>query len=339
MYSTRQFKLINPLTTEEFDFSADLEKNNVFLSGPTGLGFSIDKSYGSSIDGFYVNTSGRHVQGAVAGSLIFTGNGVGDGNPYVTYSNFISFISGNKELQLAYSPGAYYNLSEDEDTFEPEFFYADCEVSKLEKSEIEKDHVDVLVCPVEFTLTSPWARRTIYDTILGSDDTDLLYPNGSPSEYSGVALTVYPGDAEANYEKFVYTSSNNDVTTFNFSNNSNVMASYTASVSIPSDYPGGSVSNPKFILRGPGGVISEIVINRSIPAGSRIVISTRPNKSYINIFDGSSTIDATQYIDIETNPFGRPEYGDNSFTFAPNITERHSLVDLTFTLYEYYWSV
>lgn len=334
MYSTRQFKLINPLTTEEFDFSADLEKNNVFFSGPTGLGFNLDKSYGSSVDGFYVNMSGRHSQGAVAGTLIFTGNGVGDGNPYTTYSNFMRFISSSSELQLAYAPGAYYDIEEGT-AYEPEYYYADCEVTKLEKSEISKEQIDVLMCSVEFTLTSPWARRIMYDITLGANDRDLLYPNGSPDAYSDVALTVYPGDAPATYEKFVYSSQTQNVTTFEFSNNSPISASYIATVSIPSDYPGGTVSDPKFVLRANGKEISSITIETRIAAGSKITISTRPNKSYIRINDA----DATQYINIETNPFGKPEPGNNSFTFIPNIAERRSMVGLTFTLYEYYWSV
>lgn len=166
----RRFMLVNGIG-EKYDLSVG-SADNTFLSGPTGLGLAMEYEWERADDGFFVGASEYGAQGAVAGSLIFLKDG------YVQYRKFLNFIYKTDSLEFAYLPGG--EMEPDEATGELNFddslyYYATCKLSKIEKSEINKNYAGVLVTSVEFTLTSLWAKKVENTIEIKADKNDLKY--------------------------------------------------------------------------------------------------------------------------------------------------------------------
>lgn len=152
----RRFKFISGNDT--FDLSKPYES---FLVSPKGLGISYTASYGSPTDGFFQHTNRESEQRTVAGEIAFNTAA----NPYKMYRSLVEFIiKAGSDLRFGYAPDGEH------------FYYASCEVSKLEKTEIQR--FGSLVCAIEIKLLSPWAELDARKEEISPSSNPLTYTYG-----------------------------------------------------------------------------------------------------------------------------------------------------------------
>lgn len=96
-------------------------RGELFFSSPTGMGFANTNAYAQT-GGFFTRTSAEHVQGAIAGELVFGG--------YAEYRALADWIFSGYELQIVYAP------ANDE-------YIADIDIVSISKGELVARRVGV----------------------------------------------------------------------------------------------------------------------------------------------------------------------------------------------------
>lgn len=123
----RKFKLINSLGQ-----TFDLMRKDAFFNSPDGLGFQMDQEF-ARIGSTYQLIETQASQKKPSGEMVF--------KSYEVYKEFTQFIA-HIPLKLAYMPSN-------------EWYYLDCTVSKLSKSEISRNNRR-LICDIDFVAQSKW---------------------------------------------------------------------------------------------------------------------------------------------------------------------------------------
>lgn len=348
MRLARKFKLINN-TGSEFDLSVDSDRK-VFLSGPTGLGLSVNISSERIADGFFITSSSYKEQGSIAGNIIFLENG------YRAYREFIEYINNSEELKIAYQPGGeyeeYYNAETGNVEYLEDWYISFCRLTKLEKSEMSPNYSGALVCPIEFTLMSAWSKNTVEVRTIGFGISSLEYRKDdetTPVDSSSYIALYAKDDGEvspgypSNYI-FKYGKDVSSRVTFNISGD--LGGAYVAVLNVDTGDPNIKLNNPEFVLysTSTSTELARIQISASgtdgFITGEKIEISTRPENPYIRkrSVNNSTVVDLSDKISIAVNPFARPLNGENYFEFVTNVIY-DSTMSLSVEIYDYYRSV
>lgn len=249
----RNFKLINALGAEY-----DLMDIDHFFNAPDGLGFAKDIDY-ARVGNYYKELENYSSQKKVTGEIVFNG--------YSEYQLFNSFVA-KTPLKLCYKPLDIW-------------YYLDCSVAKLEKSEIDKNS-SKLICDIDFTANSMWYLPVT---------TFQLDPIGIES------AKVYP--YAYNYVYF-----DNEGGEINVTNNG-----YTEAPCEIGIY--GPLINPYWKLMINNEEYRDGKINKSILSGHKLLISTKDTELYINdinISNGYIT-DLLVYSDLTTDRFIKIPFG------------------------------
>lgn len=214
----RRFKLINSRGAE-----FDLMSKSAFFHVPDGLGFSMSSEY-MRIGASYQLISTNAEQKVVSGTMVFA--------DYATYSDFAQFIV-YTPLRLAYKPGT-------------EWAYLDCDVSRLDKSEISNTN-GRLNCNIDFTASSKWyiprlARRTAVDIV----------------------------DAKRYSYSYNYTYAEAINGIINIDNASSEESPTIISIM-------GTITNPTWVLVVNNQVVQSGSVNATIPAGNKLIINSKDN--------------------------------------------------------------
>lgn len=245
----RQFKLINSTGSEY-----DLMDRKHYFNVPSGLGFNTANQY-MKIGSSYQLVSTSTEQKVVAGEMVF--------RDYAEYADFASFIM-YTPLKLAYKPRT-------------EWAYLDCEVSRLDKSEITP--IGVLRCNVDFTATSKWyiprlAQRSGIET-----------PNAKKYSYT------------YSYE---YAEAINGI--INITN--------TASEDCPSIVTIlGDITNPTWSLIQNGKILQSGQVTANIPQGNKLVICSKDNQLEIAEY--------TMQNEFVRNQYQNSDFSKENFIYVP----------------------
>lgn len=214
----RRFKLINSVGAEW-----NLMSKSAYFNTPDGLGFSTASEY-MRIGSTYQLISTITDQKVVTGSMVFAS--------YQMYSDFAGFIA-NTPLRLAYMPMS-------------EWAYMDCEVSKLDKSEIDVT-TGRLLCNIDFTGTSKWyiprqVRRTAVDIV----------------------------DAKRYSYSYNYTYAESINGVIEIDNSSSEESPTILSIM-------GTITNPTWTVVVNNKVVQSGSVSATIPAGNKLVINSKDN--------------------------------------------------------------
>lgn len=253
----RKFKLI-----DEFNNEFDLMRKDAFLSTPNGLGFSSNIDF-FQVDDFFIETEKKINQSTITGEMIFLN--------YEIYQEFFNFIN-KKTLKLGYKP-----LND--------WYFADCEISKLEKSEIGYQSKR-LICNIEIVKKTPF-----YLPFLEFFEEETFE---STKRYN----YTYP---------YFYQS----VTSGKIEINSQVDNSPTKIII------NAPVLNPSWTLEQNGKVLSRGKINVEVNAG-RIIVDSNPLSLEICIADNTNKCveNIYKYSDFNTERFIYVPKGKSYLTFS-----------------------
>lgn len=237
---TRQFQLINAKGA-----TFDLMRRDALFYTPDGLGFKMDQEY-FKIGNSYQLVDTESAQKVIAGIMVFAS--------YEVYEEFVDFITATP-LKLAYMPLT-------------EFAYLDCEVTRLDKAEIDY-HDRKLKCNIDFTGTSKWyIPRHVLRT--------------SPVVTNGKVYT---------YE-FDYTYSDSANSTINITNDST-----EDSPSILTIF--GPITNPTWSLIVNNQTVQSGAIQGSIANGNHLVVNSNDNNLTLAEFDALGNLVANRYPDSD----------------------------------------
>lgn len=247
----RQFKLIN---SKGIEF--DLMQRTALLYLPNGMGFRTANQY-MKIGSSYQLVSTDMQQKVISGEMVFSG--------YAKYREFADFIN-YTPLQLAYKPMN-------------EWAYLDCEVSRLDKGEI--DYRDLkLKSAVDFTATSKWYIPRL------AVRTGLETPNAK--KY------IYTYDYE-------YADAINGI--INISNNSSEDSPTILTIM-------GDITDPTWSLIVNNVVIQSGMVSGNIPSGHKLVINAKDNMLEIGEY-----IAATN--EFVANRYQDSDFSRENFIYAP----------------------
>jgi len=243
----RNFKLINALGAEY-----DLMDIDHFFNAPDGLGFAKDIDY-ARVGNYYKELETYSSQKKVTGEIVFNG--------YSEYQLFNSFVA-KTPLKLCYKPLDIW-------------YYLDCSVAKLEKSEIDKNS-SKLICDIDFTANSMWYLPVT---------TFQLDPIGIES------AKVYP--YAYNYVYF-----DNEGGEINVTNNGDTEAPCEIGIY-------GPLINPYWKLMINNEEYREGKLNVTIPDGYILIINSKPQDYYIKRFEINTEYyqNYLTYSDFDTERF------------------------------------
>lgn len=112
-------------------------EKGVYVTGLTGLGFSLTPTYADLKRGFFVSVSDEaEPQGAVAFTVVFTKNA------YKTYDVFVNWLTAAGKLTLVYNPTGVQE------------YYRDVTINSIQKGELSS--VGWLEIPCSFSCNTPW---------------------------------------------------------------------------------------------------------------------------------------------------------------------------------------
>lgn len=151
----RRFKLINS-RGEEFD----LMRKDAYFNSPSGLGFSFSQETANMGNEFFITIS-QLQRPTVSGEMVFSG--------YAQYNEFVRFLT--PKMKLAYSPAG-------------KWYYADCEVLVIAKSEVEPSS-NRLLCGMDIGLTTQWYLPAMFEQTQPGEDGGKVYAYEYPYTYIG----------------------------------------------------------------------------------------------------------------------------------------------------------
>ena len=247
---TRQFKLINNLGA-----SFDLMRRDALFYTPDGLGFRFDQEY-FRIGNSYQLIDTESAQKVIAGVMVFAS--------YQVYEEFVDFIT-HTPLKLAYMP-----LNE--------FAYLDCEVTRLDKAEI--DYRDrKLKCNIDFTGSSKWyIPRQVLRT--------------SPVVTNGKVYTY----------NFDYTYADSANSTINITNDSTEDSPCIITIF-------GPITNPTWSL---------IVNNQTVQSGAVLGTIGNGNNLRINSNDNDLTLAEFDAMgNLVSNKYPESDFTRENFIYVP----------------------
>lgn len=177
------------------------EESNTFLTGPSGLGLTVDYA-GFRLGNAEVVNYQQYQLGNIQGTLMFYRES--RAAIYEDYFNFINFMSNNSLLKLHYqTPNDFENS-----------YYCYCFVSQIDKSEIDNDRL-IMQCPIIFKRQTFWRNDNkniiVIENEIGEDGKQ--YPLDRPYYYASSKLSniriVNRGNAEATLKITVYGETTN----------------------------------------------------------------------------------------------------------------------------------
>lgn len=116
------------------------EGSNMFLSDPTGLGFSFGTTYSDIGGGFYqASETKKEPQTPISGTMNFYGP-----RPYDEYKYFADFVLNATELIIGYMPGGP----------NPTHYRRRVKLSEIQKGERSRN--GILSCAISMDPVSPW---------------------------------------------------------------------------------------------------------------------------------------------------------------------------------------
>ena len=252
----RKFKLINSAGAEY-----DLNGLDHFFQSPAGLGIT-RKYSATNIGDYYIQTDNIMSQKKVSGEIVF--------KDYQYYSDFVSFI-GDGNLTLCYCPIA------------PTWYYLDCAISKLNKTELE---VGRLFCSIDFTGFGPWYGSTKLRKTNTTDTAGKTYPY----TYSYTYVDASRG-------------------TIRYTNTGRVPAPCKIKIYGPCE-------NPHWVLSQGGQDISTGDITLELLQGETLVIDSNTPTMEIAKYTDNGIIDVYQYSDFDTERFIYLPPGDSTLLFT-----------------------
>lgn len=243
----RRFKLINALGAEY-----DLMDKNHFFNSPDGLGFAKDIEY-ARIGNYYKELENYSDQKKPNGEIIF--------NDYTEFQAFNLFIS-KTPLKLCYKPLETW-------------YYIDCSVTKLEKSEIDRNS-GKLICDIDFTANSMWYLPVT---------TFQLDPTGVET------AKIYP-------YTYDYVYFDNEGGEINVSNNGFTEAPCEIGIY-------GPLTNPYWKLMINNEEYREGKLNVTIPEGYILIINSKPQDYFIKRYaiNTGFYVNYLTYSDFTTERF------------------------------------
>lgn len=246
----RQFKLINARGA-----TFDLMQRTALLYLPGGLGFRTASEY-MKIGSSYQLISTETEQKVISGEMIFSG--------YDKYREFVDFVN-YTPLKLGYKPQA-------------EWAYLDCEVSRLDKGEI--DYRDLkLKCAIDFTATSKWyIPRT----------------------------AVRTGLETANAKQYTYTYSYQYADAINgiinIINNSSEDSPTILTIM-------GDITDPTWSLIVNNVVVQSGMVSGNIPSGNKLIINSKDNQLEIGEY--------TTGNEFIRNMYQASDFNRENFIYVP----------------------
>lgn len=155
----RKFGLLN-------EYGQSYSLNDIrrgFLSGPSGLGYELGRSY-ELFGSEWVRGEEEISQTALTGTVVF-----GPGAPYLRAKEFTEYILSSKKLTLTYETDAG-------------LFYKDVDLNKYQKTEIGKDKT--LQCKVEMLPLTLWYKPDNLTLRLEADSGEgLRFPFSLPNRF------------------------------------------------------------------------------------------------------------------------------------------------------------
>lgn len=209
-------------------------RRDAFFHSPDGLGASRSKSYiGAGLE--FIKTEDRLDQKTVTGEMVFAG--------YEVYQEFTVFCA-HTPLVLGYAPLQ-------------KWFYADCEVSHIGKTEIDRSS-NRLLCPVDFIASGPWYESLTYSQTQTEPNIGKRYPYKYPYKYArGVIGSVKPvntGTLDSPVYMYIY----------------------------------GPCTNPTWTLIVNGGFRANGRINTVVASGEVLRVFTAPSEMEAAIYDAAN---------------------------------------------------
>lgn len=248
---SRQFYLTN----SDGD-TFDLMQSAAFFHSPSGLGLGRNQSF-LRTGTIYALTDDYLSQKSINGEMIF--------RTYAKYTEFASFIA-HAPLTMVYEP-------------ENTEYSIDCYVSKLDKSEIEKD-TNRLICAITFTATTKWyVKRGVMQS---STETEgmKIYPYEYDYKYADTSVAVIEG-----------------------TNNSSQEAPCILHII-------GPVTNPAWNLVVDSQTIQNGSLTGSIPSGDKLVVNSRDDSLEVAEY---TTADV--YVQ---NRYKNTNYSSDVFLYIPS---------------------
>lgn len=225
----RQFKLINAK-----GLSWDLMDRTALLYLPNGMGFRMSSKY-MKIGAAYQLISTEAEQKVISGEMVFSG--------YQRYRDFADFIV-STPLKLAYMP-------------QNEWAYLDCEVSRLDKGEI--DYRDLkLKCAVDFTATSKW-----------------YIPRNA--QRSGISVA----NAKQYTYSYTYTYADSITGIIDIINNSSEDSPAVITIL-------GQITNPTWSLIVNNAIRASGSVSGTIDTGEKLVINSKDNQLEIAVYEATT---------------------------------------------------